>query len=136
MGGLSPSVEVGRFLVAGSTPFGLVEQPALGKFLGFVFIKVEMSWDGSAIIVISGYCKNGHQGNESHGKAYKNPFHDLQYQGAGRVSLINMAEARSVSLLRLGRQHHLWDGLPVVKTAVVVARRGQASQGNFSGIHF
>lgn len=78
MDGLSPSVEAGRFLVAGSTPFGLVEQPSLGKFLGLVFIKVEISWDGRAIIAISGDCKDGHQGNESHGKAYKDPFHDLQ----------------------------------------------------------
>ena len=78
MGGLSPWVEAGRFLVVGSTPFGLVEQPALGKFLRFVFIKVEVSWDGRAIIAIRGYCKDGRQGNESHGKAYKDPFHDLQ----------------------------------------------------------
>ncbi|WP_428561329.1 MAG: hypothetical protein ACP59X_18700 [Solidesulfovibrio sp. DCME] len=61
-----------------TSPLRLVEQPALGKFLGLVFIKVEMPGDSRAIIAIGSYCEDGQHGDEAHGKADKNPFHDPQ----------------------------------------------------------
>ena len=81
---------LGRIAAPGTLPFGLVEQPAPGEFLGLVFIKVEQSRHRRTNIVSSGYCEDGHQGNESYCKAYKDPFHDPQYQGAGSMSLSNI----------------------------------------------
>lgn len=74
---MSP-VRVGRSAAPGASPFGLVEQPAFGKFLGLVFIKVNKSWARRTIIVIGGYGEDSDQGNESYGEAYKDPFHDPQ----------------------------------------------------------